>query len=766
MSAIPNPPNHHRWQFFRAGGFAQVKIQSAADLIHLDELDQKLWVALACPIAGLDFDPRTAAMIDTDKDGRIRAPELIAAAKWAGAMLKQPEMLMKGFDTLPLAAINDTSDEGRQLLGAARQILRSLGRPEAGNITLAQAMEGRAAFTTAVFNGDGVITPESAAEPATRDIVNQMIDCLGSVPDVSGKPGVNQERSDKFFAECAAYDAWQRAAEGPDAPAIFPIGQETATAAGAVHAIKAKVDDYFARCRAAAFDARLTPLLNRKEDDYAAATAHDITLSATELAGFPLARIAPDQPLPLDGAVNPAHASALAALRALAVRPLLGARAELTEGDWLTLLGKLDAYQKWQAAKAGATVEKLGLPRVRELLAGGAQQKINSIIAQDKALEAEAGAVGSLEQLLRYTRDLLRLCRNFVSFQDLYDENSSAIFQAGTLYLDRRACLLCLTVADASRHAAMAGLAGAYLAYCDCARKGSNETMSIVAIVTEGDDDNLMVGRNGIFYDRHGRDFDATVTKIVANPISMREAFWSPYKKLARLIEEYVAQKAAHAQTSVNTQLAAAATTVAAGTAPAVPAPAAAATPAASGAPVKRPFDPSVVALFSVAAAGLAAAFAAVMTFLGKFPKSELPLLFAGLALLISLPSVILAYIKLRKRSLGPILDANGWAINAKASINMPFGARLTCLPRLPQNSQLDKTELYPTRSAVWPKLLIAAFVLWWAYAILDDSGMLYRMTKNWEIPLGTKPENAKDPDQKKSSTTTAASDKNDAATK
>jgi len=31
-----------------------------------------------------------------------------------------------------------------------------------------------------------------------------------------------------------------------------------------------------------------------------------------------------------------------------------------------------------------------------------------------------------------------------------------------------------------------------------------------------------MVGRNGVFYDRKGRDYDATITKIVASPISLR----------------------------------------------------------------------------------------------------------------------------------------------------------------------------------------------------------------------------------------------------
>ena len=69
----------HNWRFFRAGGFDQVRLDSGIDIMNLDKLDQKLWVALACPTRGLEFDTKTLELIDTDKDGRIRAPEIIAA---------------------------------------------------------------------------------------------------------------------------------------------------------------------------------------------------------------------------------------------------------------------------------------------------------------------------------------------------------------------------------------------------------------------------------------------------------------------------------------------------------------------------------------------------------------------------------------------------------------------------------------------------------------------------------------------------------------
>src|SRR5436305_744377 len=209
----------------------------------------------------------------------------------------------------------------------------------------------------------------------------------------------------------------------------------------------------------------------------------------------------------------------------------------------------------FSSAKAGALVEKLGLKRVREILAGKSKDSITALIAKDKALEPEANAIADIERLILYHRDLYKLLNNFVSFRDFYRRKDKAIFQAGTLYLDQRSCELCLPVEDPGRHALMAGLAGTYLAYCDCARKATGEKMQIVAAFTNGDSDNLMVGRNGIFYDRKGRDWDATISKIVDNPISIRQAFWSPYKKVVRMIEERAAQRAAAADAASNAKL-------------------------------------------------------------------------------------------------------------------------------------------------------------------------------------------------------------------
>jgi hypothetical protein len=696
----------HRWTFFRAGGFDQVKLQSGADLMNLDALDQKLWVALACPTAGLEMDPRTLTLIDTDNDGRVRAGELIAAGKFAGQHLKRPDDLMKGESVLPLASIDDSTPEGKTLLSSARQILVNIGKPEATAISIDDVADPARVFADSPFNGDGVITEMSLEDEPSRALLREIIDCLGSVPDRSGKPGLSGDGLAAFFTEVRAYDAWLAEADA-DAAHVLPLGAEaTEKAWQAITAARPKVDDYFGRCRMAAFDARALRSLNRAEEEYLAIAAQDLTLTADEIAGFPLAQVGADRPLPLAGPVNPAHAAMLSALSRDAVAPLLGPRTALTESDWLALGVRIAPHEAWVARKPAQGIEKLGAPRIREILRSGLEERLAVALTRDKALESEAASIEAVERLVRYHRDLARLARNFVSFEDFYAGNGEmAVFQAGTLYLDQRACRLCLRVDDAAKHATMAALAGAYLAYLDCSRKAPNEKMQIVAAFTAGDRDNLMVGRNGLFYDRQGRDWDATITKIVDNPISVRQAFWSPYKKFVRLLEEQVAKRAATGEAEAHTMMESTATSTA--------------HVGSAKPPAAKKIDVGTVAALGVAAGAIGTFMTAAIGYAtGLFQLGALAVVGAivALMLLISLPSVVLAYIKLRKRSLGPILDANGWAVNARARINVPFGTTLSSVARLPRGSKRDQTDRYADRAFPWKTVIFLVVVVYVGY--------------------------------------------------
>ncbi len=699
----------HRWRFHRAGGFDQVQIESAEDLLSLGELDQKLWVALACPIDGLELDHKTLELVDADKDGRIRAPELIAAIQWAASVLKDPATLLKGSGKLPLAALKDT-DEGKQLATSAKQILKDLGKKGADAITLDDTTDTAKIFAETKFNGDGILPADSADDEDVKKAITEILPIVGPEKDRSGKDGIDQAKLDKFFAEAEAFAAWWKLAD-TDQANILPLGDATPAASEVFRAVKAKIDDYFTRVHLAAFDDRASAPLNRDPAEYAALSAKLLTEKLDEIASFPLARVEAKKPLPLDHGLNPAWAAAVKQLRDVVVTPLLGERTALTDEEWASLSAKFAAHEAWRAAKAGAFVEPLGLARVREMLDKGYKGKISDLIAQDKALEPEANAIASVDKLIRYHRDLFKLANNFVSFRDFY-ARKKATFQVGTLYLDGRSCDLCIKVADAGAHATIATLSGTYLAYCDLTRKGTNEKMTIAAALTNGDADNLMVGRNGIFYDRKGNDWDATISKIIENPISVRQAFWTPYKRIAKLIDEQIEKFAASRDKEVHDKAAA----NVADTSKAAEAP-------KPDAPPAPPFDigkfAGIFAAIGIAIGMIGSALAAVaMGFLG-LAWWQMPLALAGIVLLISGPSMLIAYMKLRRRNLGPMLDGAGWAVNAKAKINIPFGASLTQIPTLPSGSEHSLRDPYEEKATPWLLyaflvVLLAAGVYFW----------------------------------------------------
>lgn len=700
------PSRRHAWKFFLAGGVDQVALRSGADLASLDQLDQKLWVALAVPTRGIELDPKTLDLIDTDKDGRIRPPELLAAVKWAQASFSNLDELFKGGDSVPLAAIQDAA-----LAATAKRILENLGKASASAISLADVADTGKIFAATRFNGDGIVPADTASDEATQKTIEDLLGTVGGLPDRSGKPGVNQAKADQFFAEAQAFSDWHARAEA-DTTSILPLGDVTAGAAAAIKAVKTKVDDYFARCRLAAFDSRAAAPLNRAEADFIALAAKDLTIGSEDIAKLPLAHVASVRPLPLAEGVNPAWQGAVENLCASAVGPLLEyGKKTLTEGDWAALQAMVAPYNAWAAAKPATSVEKLGLARVRELLAGDAKSAIAALIAQDAALEAEFKQIGAVEKLLLFQRDLVRLLNNYVSFAEFYGRRG-AIFQTGSLFLDARTCHLCIEVMDPGKHATLAGLSGAYLAYCDVTRAGGAKK-TIVAVFTDGDSYNLMAGRNGVFYDRKGQDWDATITKIVANPISAREAFWSPYKKFVRMIEEQIAKRAAAADAESQAKVGSAATAVAQ---------ADKAKPAPATEPKK--LDLGTIALIGTAISGVSGM---IGMFLGTLLGLGLwmPLGILGIVLLISGPSMLLAYLKLRQRNLAPILDANGWAINTKAKMNVPFGSALTNVAELPANAERSLDDPYAEKQRPWKAyvvlLAIVAIGYCWFIGKLDD---------------------------------------------
>ena len=541
----------HTWTYANIGGSTRVVIKSGKDIQHLAELDEKLWTVLACPVSGLEIPDESLALIDNNHDAKIHIADVIATAQWLCSTLQNPDILLKGNDTLPLDAIKDEA-----ILAVATPLA------EGGVVSLAAVK--------AAIAGVSIEAQAAPEAPYAADVI-------------------------------AAYKACQEA-----------------------------YSQYF----------------------------HTTKLQSLGLAT-----------LPADAAVP-----------------------GLTEEQFAEMGKKIADYEAGKTAAEAANAA---------------------------ALSAAQAQYKPLEKLLLLSRDFCTLLRNFVSFQDFYakrgkallgrgDDKDSpwAIFQAGTLVIDQRACNLCLRVNDMAKHNAQAPDSGMYLIYCQCTLHATGEKMQIVAAMTVGDIRNLKVGKNALFYDRQGRDWEAEVVKIIDNPISIGQAFWSPYRKLGEWVSGLITKSAAEKEKKSFADMTAKLQTP----------------PAAGQAAQPAPFD---VAKFAGIFAAVGLAIGSIGTFLTSL-LSEVKdmhawalLIVPAILIVVSGPSMILAWMKLRKRNLAPLLNANGWAINADAIVSVLFGNTLTDQAQFPivkLNDPFAKKGL--STGSKW-SIAIAAILIGIAIAVL-----------------------------------------------
>lgn len=691
----------HVWRFFKAGGFNQARLDTGSDLLNLAGLDEKLWVALACPIAGLEIDPRTLALLDSDGDGRLRVPEILAAVQWLGTVISTPDQAAQTDTSLPLSALNGQTPDGAAVLSAAKRLLYSLGQPNAQHVSLDQVQAANATLAAMPFNGDGVLPPTSADDATLRALLIDLVNLYGGVLDRSGQRGVDAALLRQAADDARAISDWWQAGQA-GAQSLWPLGYDaTAAAWQSLDAVQDKIEDHFARCRTAAFDARAIIAFSPSMEQLARLGQQQISANGQELAALPLATITADAALPLRVGLNPAWADAMARLVERAIVPMLGGRQTLTLGDWAELKAKLAGYAHWLANKPATPLHGLAPERLEMLLDDTCITTIRALIDQDTAIAPEIVGMALVERTILYRRDLLRVVNNFVAFREFYGRRGAAAFQAGTLLIDQRACELCLPVADAAKHAAIAAPAGLYLLYCRCTRDQGRNSMHIVAAVTAGEADALRVGRNGVFYDRQGRDWDATVTAVVEHPIGLGQAFWAPYRQFGRFVsdqlEKFAAGKAKSTQDQMSSAAQNAAKTATEGVTP-------------------PPFDPAraagILAAIGLGVGALGTAIATLLRGVMDLPWWQVPILLVGMMLAISGPSMLLASLKLRQRNLAPLLDACGWAINARALINIPFGARLTRIAHLPRGAFLTQQDPYAQQRRWWPWLLLGTIAV------------------------------------------------------
>ena len=703
--AILKKDQKYKWQFENIGGCSRVKIATGQDIAHLDELDTKMWTVLSCPVKGLEIDEKSLRYMDLDADGKIRVNDVVGVSQWATKVVKNPDLLLPGNDAIDIEDINVENEEGQKLAKAAKQILANLGKEET-RISLADTADIAAIFAKTRFNGDGVITPASSDVAEEINAITAAVAKTGGTMDRSGQLGITAPQIEQFYAELKAYSDWC-AAEVP-----APFGDKTDAVIAAYQALDAKMKDFFMRNKLAKFSPDSTVALDVQTSRIEAISAENLSVKGDEIAAYPIARITGEAAMDLTAPINPAWAGQFKVLEGVAIP---AGQKTLSEEEWAAIGAQFAAYTAWKGSKAGASVEDLTIATVNELLQQDKKQALLDLVAQDASYKEEADNIEMVDKFLHILRDFYRLLKNFITFHDFYNKEKKlgAIFQSGTLIIDQRACRFCMKVENMPAHNATAATSGLFLVYCDCTTKTSAAKMQIVAAVTVGEIGNLIVGKNALYYDNAGVEWDAVITKVVDNPISVAQAFWSPYRRMSVAVENLISKSAAEKDSKMMAD-ATAKINAAPTTLPATPAPAAGADAAAPKPAAAPPFD---IAKFAGIFAAIGMAVGMIGTALASLAKGlwaltwwQLVLVFLGLMMLISGPAMVLAWLKLRRRNIAPLLNANGWAVNAASKISIPFGETLTDVAKYPK---LRLKDPYAKKGmSAWAKVVVTLLVL------------------------------------------------------
>ena len=724
IMALINREKKYKWEFANIGGSSRVKITKGKDIEHLGELDPKMWTVLSSPITGLEIDDRSLKYMDCDGDGKLRINDVVAVSKWITDILKDSNLLLAGKDSIDINQINTDSDNGKKLYNSAKQILENLGK-EGSVISIADTADITAIFSKTRFNGDGIITEASSDDADDKAAIAAAVATVGGVADRSGVAGIGTDQIEAFYKNLADYVAWQESA------VEAPFGADTDKVIEAYNSLDAKVKDYFMRSRLAAFSPDSTATLDVQTSRIESISSENLALKGDEIATYPLARITGKMEIDLSAPINPAWAGAFNTVKSV-VDP---DKKELTAEDWASIGANFADYVAWKGAKAGAVVESLGIDAIKEFLAKDRKAALLELVAQDIALKEEAENIEMVDRFLYIFRDFYKLLRNFVTLHDFYDKSkqTKAIFQAGKLIMDQRECNFCMKVTDMAKHNASAASSGMYLLYCDCTTKSQPGKLQIVAAVTVGDIGEFMVGKNGIYYDNAGVEWDAVITKIVDNPISVSQAFWSPYRRMAAAVENLINKSASEKDAKIMAKA-----TASINAAPATAA-AAASAPTADGKPaVAPPFDiakfAGIFAAIGMAVGMIGTALASIFNELFALSWWQIILVFVGLMMVISGPAMVMAWLKLRRRNIAPLLNANGWAVNAASKISIPFGETLTEIAKYPK---LKLKDPYARKGlAPWKKWLITIVVLACAFVALWLTNCLAWCGESLKSPL------------------------------
>lgn len=700
-------------RFRRVGGSYQLNISSEADLRSLLELDEAQWALTSIDINAYRTDRRFLEFIDDDDNEMIRTDEVRRAIAWILERLRKFDRLEAGSDRLELDAI---ADGAANLRAAAQLILDNLGTPDCPEISIDQITNEREIIGCALRNGDGVLPPESIEDPELAALARNAMTVAAPVRDLSGLDGIDRDGLEKYRTLSAECLAWLRETE--EAPEKYlPFGGETAACADAVARLREEIDRYFLASETLRF-CGVRPQLCREE-----ATANPFSPESigSFLENAPAA--IPDAACRLDfkAPLNPRLSDALrdfAALKPVAAKLVEGT---LTLDGWNELKAQVAPYLDWNARKPAAAFDAIPRETLEAEQNGDRFERLFQLMEEDLAVANQLQCCNDLLKLALFQRYLIQFLNNYANLRELFNPAGPSMLQWGKLVMDGRHFTLTMPVKNQAEHKNIATQSDICVAYVEVSTGQPDKLRKqlLAVAITSGNMRNLFIGKRGVFFGADGDIWDAKVVDFIQQPVSISEALRQPFYRfgefLGKQADKLLSARSNEAQKALEQSLAAA--------------PLPGVVPNTAPKPAAAPLSGSMLLMsggIGIAAIGSSVAF--IVKSLQNISIWNILAVLLGIILIFGGPVVIISLVKLYRRSMARLLEANGCAVNRPMRLSRPMGAIFTFRPKLPRSFLIksDIIDLFhpPKRHTLrnWILILIAAALLggagYWGYRV------------------------------------------------
>ena len=676
-----NPENvsETSMKFRRIGGSSQLVIESANDFRNAYELDPAHWTLTSIPAKNLLCPADFLALIPQDASGRIHVKDVRALLKWVISTVADLSDFITAAPSLRLASLNDKDADGLRARETAELALKRIGSKNTSAITLDQINEFKTLVSNALQNGDGIIPPEPVKDEITAECIRFAMAAVGSQKDISGADGIGAAELDAFESMLKAFLDWTD--EGvARKKELFPYADATAGLWGKYSAVEEDIDDYFESCHALVFAG------SHDSGSRVPKNTFDSNDSSSVKDFFKKAPLAPADPacvLHLNERVNPNRAGGLTAFFEAFRAAVPGEAGAITEAEWAAFKAAIAPYGDWAGRKNTGKLDGLDLARLRAVAASKAFENIRAMIADDTEVSNNVTCCDLVRKVIICQTNLREFLNNFINMEALFSPEKRSFILAGKLVMNGFNFHMCMIVHDVAAHKKIAATSNVCVMYINATTGTAPavKSMTLAVAVTAGTMRRLFVGKSGVFYTPDGLIWDAVITDLIQQPVSLKEAILMPFYRIGDIIsnqaEKHFAAKTnafeADVTKNVDSKL-------------------------AGGEQPKKEGGlnmPMLIMGGGVGIAALGSSFAFMAKSLQGVSVWRILAVLLGIFIIICAPFVILSLLKLFRRSLTRFLEANGCALNREMRLTLALGRIFTYVPRIP-----GKFSLYSMNTA------------------------------------------------------------------